>query len=206
MKFRIKLTQASLLWVGVAILTLCNPYRASAQIVDNLEFSGGYNHTSGDLGLNGFNAGAALWVNRRITLNFDYDWLAKNTTLGVLSVTSFGHVAIKNRMQDWLIGPRVFFPSHVLGDKYKFTPFGELKLGGAHLSEQVAETTMPSISASANSFAWVLGGGVDYQFDKQWFGRAGLDFMRTHFADAGQNRLRFVLGVGYTFRPRPVAK
>src|SRR5215472_5843999 len=206
MKFRITLTQASLLWVGVAILTLCNPYRASAQgLLDNLEVSGGYNHTTGDLGLNGFNGGAGLWVNRRVSLNFDYDWTAKNTTLGVLSLTSAGHIAIKNRMQDWLIGPRIFFATHKI-NKYKFDPFGELKLGGAHLSERIQQTTVPSQSASANSFAWVLGGGADHQFNSQWFGRVNLDYMRTHFADAGQNRLRFVLGVGYTFSPRPTAK
>jgi hypothetical protein len=201
MKFRITLTQASLLWVGVAILTLCSPYRASAQFIrNNLEVSGGYNHTSGDLGFNGFNLGAGLWVNRRVSLNFDYDWTAKNSTLGVLSLTSFGHTAIKNRLQDWLVGPRIFFPAHKI-NKYKFDPFAEVKIGGAHESQRINQAS-GNVYASANSFAWVLGGGTDYQFNSQWFGRVNLDFMRTHFADTGQSRLRFVLGVGYTFSPR----
>ena len=201
MKFAITLTQASLLWIGVAILTLCNPYRASAQLRNNLEVGGGYTHVSGDFGLNGFNLRTGLWVNRRVSLNLDYDWTAKNSTLGVLSLTSFGHTAIKNRLQDWLVGPRIFFAPHKIKD-YHFDPFAEVKIGGAHLSQSVVQTGQPSISASANSFTWVIGGGADYQFDKQWFGRVGLDFMRTHFADAGQSRLRFVLGVGYTFAPR----
>ena len=206
MKFVITLRQALLLCVGVAILTLCNPSRAFAQgLLDDLEVSGGFNHTTGDLGLNGFNAGAGLWVSRRISLNFDYDYVRTNTTLGVLSLTSTGHTAIKNRLQDWLLGPRVFFPSHKI-NKYKFEPFAELKLGGAHLSQRIQQTLLPSQEASANTFAWVLGGGADYQYNSQWFGRVGLDYMRTHFADAGQNRLRFVLGVGYTFRPRPSVK
>lgn len=203
MKMAITLTRASLLWVGVAILTLCNPYPASAQfILDNLELSGGYSHASGDFGLNGFNLGAGVWVNRRVSLNFDYDWLANNSTLGVLSLTSFGHTAVKNRMQDWLVGPRVFFPPHQI-NKYKFDPFAEVKIGGAHLSQSINQVTLGSESASANSFAWVLGGGTDYQFNSQWFGRLSLDYMRTHFADTGQNRFRLVLGVGYTFSPRP---
>jgi opacity protein-like surface antigen len=206
MKCAITLTRAVLLGVGVAILTLCNPYRASAQgLVDNLEVSGGYNHTSGDFGLNGFNAGAGLWVNRRVSLNFDYDWTATNSTLGVLSLTSIGHTAIKNRLQDWLVGPRIFFPAHQIS-KYKFDPFAEVKLGGAHLSQRIQQTSLPSQSASANSFSWVLGGGADYQFNSQWFGRASLGYMRTHFADAGQGRLRLVLGIGYTFSPRPTAR
>lgn len=206
MKVAITLTQALLLCVGVAILPLCTPDRASAQgLLDNLEVSGGYNHSTGDFGLNGFNAGAGLWVNRRVSLNFDYDWLSNNSTLGVLSLTSIGHTAIKNRMQDWLLGPRIFFPPHQI-NRFHFDPFAELKLGGAHLSQRVQQTTLPSVSASANSFTWALGGGADYQFNSQWFGRASLDYMRTHFADAGQGRWRLILGVGYTFSPRPTAK
>src|SRR5215475_12328373 len=97
MKCAITLTRASLLVVGVAILTFCTSNHAYAQsLVDNLEVSGGYNHTSGDFGLNGFNLGTGLWVNRRVSLNFDYDWTGTNSTLGVLSLTSIGHTAIKN--------------------------------------------------------------------------------------------------------------
>jgi len=206
MKCAITLTRASLLGLGVAILTLCTPYRTFAQsIVDDLEVSGGYNHTSGDFGLNGFNLGTGLWVNRRVSLNLDYDWTGTNSTLGVLSLTSIGHTAIKNRLQDWLIGPRLFFPTHKIS-KYKFDPFVEVKLGGAHLSQRIEQTLQPSQSASANSFAWVLGGGADYQFNSQWFGRADLGYMRTHFADAGQGRWRLILGVGYTFGPRGAAR
>jgi opacity protein-like surface antigen len=206
MKIATTITRASLLCLGVAILTFCTPNHAYAQsLVDNLEVSGGYNHTSGDFGLNGFNLGTGLWVNRRVSLNFDYDWTGTNSTLGVLSLTSIGHTAIKNRLQDWLVGPRIFFPTRSI-KHYHFDPFVELKLGGAHLSQRIQQTLEPSQSASANSFAWVLGGGADYQFNSQWFGRADLGYMRTHFADAGQGRWRLVLGVGYTFGPRPSAK
>ena len=206
MKIATTITRASLVCLGVAILTFCTPNHAYAQsLVDKLEVSGGYNHTSGDFGLNGFNLGTGLWLNRHVSLNFDYDWTGTNSTLQVLSLTSIGHTAVKNRLQDWLVGPRVFFPTHQIKHVH-FDPFAELKIGGAHLSQRIEQTLQPSQSASANSFAWVLGGGADYEFNSQWFGRLDLGYMRTHFADAGQGRFRLVIGVGYTFGPRPGSK
>src|SRR5215469_5697521 len=176
MKIATTIMRASLVCLGVAILTFCIPNHAYAQsLVDNLEVSGGYNHTSGDFGLNGFNLGTGLWVNRRVSLNFDYDWTGTNATLGVLSLTSIGHTAIKNRLQDWLVGPRLFFPTHKIKHVH-FDPFVELKIDGAHLSQRIEQTLQPSQSASANSFAWVLGGGADYEFNSQWFGRLDLGY------------------------------
>jgi opacity protein-like surface antigen len=210
MKVVVTLMQASLLYVVVAILTFCTPYRASAQgfsdLQSNLEVSGGYTHVTGDFGVNGFTAGAGLWFNRRVSMNFDYDTAWNTSTLGVLSLTSFaGHTAIKNHLQDFLFGPRVFFPPHKI-KSYHFDPFAEFKIGGSHLSEKLQQAALPTQSAAQTTFAWVLGGGADYQFNSQWFGRVGLDFMRTHFADTGQSRLRLVLGIGYTFSPRPTTR
>lgn len=209
MKYATGLRQLSLFCVAVAILTFCISNHAFAQDFsnweDNLELSGGFSHATGDLGFNGFNAATGLWFDRHVSVNFDYDSVYKTSTLGVLSITSIGHTAIKNRMQDWLIGPRIFFPPHEL-DKYKFDPFAEFKIGGAHLSEKIQQTNLPTQSASDNAFAWALGGGADYEFSSQWFGRVNLDLLRTHFADAGQTRLRLVLGIGYTFGARPTAK
>lgn len=208
MKIAITLTKASLLCVGVAILTFCTPY-ASAQgfpnVPDSLEFTGGYAHSTGDFGLNGFNLGAGLWFNRHVSFNFDYDTLYNTSTLSVLSLTSLGHTAIKNHMQNFMFGPRVFFPPRSL-KHYHFDPFAEVQLGVSHLSERLQQTNLPSESAAGNSFAWEVGGGADYQFTSQWFARVNLDFFRTHFADQGQSRLRFVIGIGYTLGPRPSAQ
>lgn len=210
MKFAITLTQAALLWVVVAILTLCTPYRACAQITaanwqDNLEVSGGFAHVSGDFGLSGFNAGTGLWFNRRVSLNFNYDLGFNTSTLGNFALTSVGHTAIKNRLQNFLFGPRVFFQTRKI-NKYHFDPFAEFNVGFSHLSEQIQQINLPSQSASDTAFTWDLGGGADYQFSSQWFGRVNLDFMRTHFADQGQSRLRFVIGIGYNFSPRPSSR
>jgi hypothetical protein len=205
MKSVMKRAQLPLLAVCVAILISSVPNRAFAQAsLDNLELNAGYAHVTGDLGLNGFNFGAGLWLNRRASLNLDYDTGWKTSALDVLSLTSAGNTAVSNRFQEWLIGPRIFFPPKAI-KKYKFDPFAEIKFGGAHLREKVT-TNGSQVSASDNSFAWALGGGGDYQFNSQWFGRVNLDFLRTHFVSAGQSRLRLVLGVGYTFGARPAAQ
>ena len=52
------------------LLLLAFPLLASPQ---SLEVNGGYTHISGDGGLDGFSAGAALWVAPRISLAVDYD-------------------------------------------------------------------------------------------------------------------------------------
>jgi Outer membrane protein beta-barrel domain len=205
MKLVITPTRLSLLSVGIIIFALCRPNYASAQgIVDNLELNAGYTHITGDLGLNGFTFGGGLWLNRRVSLNLDYDTAYKTSSLDVLSLTSVGSTSIANHLQDWLIGPRIYFPPKSI-KKYKFDPYASVKFGGSHLREEVKQNG-GSISASDNSFAWALGGGGDYQFNSQWFGRVGLDFLRTHFVQSGQSRLRLVIGVGYTFGPRPTVK
>ena len=48
----------------------------------------------------------------------------------------------------------------------------------------------------------MLGGGAGYVLSPHWAARANFDLLRTHFADSGQSRLRFVLGVAYTFGQR----
>jgi opacity protein-like surface antigen len=205
MKPAITFLRPLLIFVGVAVVALAVSRRAVAQDLSDLELSGGYTHITGDNGLNGFTAGAAVWLSRRITANFDYDSAYNTSNLAVFSLTSIGATAVKNHLQNWLLGPRVFFPAQRL-KKYKFDPFVELKLGGSHLNERLSQVNRPSVSASASSFTWVLGGGADYQFTSQWFGRLGLDLERTHFVNEGQSRLRLVLGVGYTFGARPSAK
>ena len=52
------------------LLLLAFPLLASGQSV---ELGGGYAHISGDGGVDGFNAGAAMWVTDRVAMAFDYD-------------------------------------------------------------------------------------------------------------------------------------
>jgi outer membrane protein OmpA-like peptidoglycan-associated protein len=48
----------------------------------------------------------------------------------------------------------------------------------------------------------MVGGGGDYRLSPHWVFRFKLDFLRTHFADTGQSRLRPTLGIAYTFGKR----
>jgi opacity protein-like surface antigen len=191
--------------ISVILFALGVPNSALAQFSEsNLEFSGGYAHLSGDGGTNGLTGGVGLWLNRRVSLNFEYDSAWDTSNLGVFEFTSVGSTAVKSHIQNWMIGPRLFFPPKEL-KKYKFDPFANFLIGGSHLSQKIQQLNA-SQSASGDSFSWELGGGADYQFNSQWFGRLGLDLLRTHFANEGQSHLRLVLSVGYTFAPRATAK
>ena len=185
------------------ILLLTSSLPAIAQL-QNIELNGGYVHISGDGGLDGFNVGAAVWFTHRVTIGAEYESGWDSSHLGAFELTSGGIIVTKNHLQDFLIGPRVFFPgllkrahiSHLL-------PFGEAQFGVSHLSSRLeSPVAMISQSASDNAFTWLLGGGVDYRFSGHWHGRAKLDLERTHFSDTGQSRLRVVLGVAYTFGER----
>jgi hypothetical protein len=104
-------------------------------------------------------------------------------------------------MQNWLIGPRVFFPTKKI-KRFDLDPFGEFQFGGTYLNQQISQAGAASMSASDTAYSWMLGGGVDYVLSPHWAARGNLDLLRTHLSDMGQTRLRFVLGVAYTFRRR----
>ena len=79
----------------------------------------------------------------------------------------------------------------------------EVQLGLSHLSSSIeAPTTGTSQSASDNAFSWLVGGGADYRLSPHWVGRFNVDFLRTHFADSGQSRIRLGIGIAYTFGER----
>jgi outer membrane protein OmpA-like peptidoglycan-associated protein len=176
---------------------------ASAQ---GLELSGGYAHITGDNGLDGLHVGVAGWFTPRISLAFDYDSAWDTSHLGVFELTQTGVIVTKSHLQDFLGGPRISFPG-ALRNKVTFLPrlwpFAEVQLGVSSLhSSLVNETTNISESGSDRAFSWMVGGGADYRLSPHWVGRVKLDYLRTHFSDTGQGRLRFTFGVAYTFGER----
>jgi outer membrane protein OmpA-like peptidoglycan-associated protein len=180
------------------------PLLASAQIP--LEINGGYAHISGDGGLDGLNIGAAVWFGRRVSVGADYDSAWDNSHLGAFELTQTGLIVTKNHLQNFLVGPRISFPG-VLKNKHTYLPrlwpFAEVQIGSSHLSASLENpTTSTSQSASDNAFTWMMGGGADYRLSSHWVSRFKLDFLRTHFADTGQSRIRLGIGVAYTFGPR----
>ena len=183
------------------MLLLGTPLLAGAQ---RLELNGGYTHISGDGGLDGFNVGAAFWLSHRVSIGFEYDDAYDTSHLGVFELTQTGTIITKSHLQDFLVGPRIYFPRLTLSkEKHiaRFLPFAEVEIGASHLSSSLENpSAQTSQSASDNAFTWMVGGGADYRFSPHWAARAKLDFLRTHFADTGQSRARFVVGVMYSFR------
>jgi len=168
----------------------------------NLEFSGGWIHSTGDNGLDGFNLGAAIWFTRRVSVGFEYDHAGDTSTIGAFQLKSVGLVTVKSHLQNWLVGPRIYFPPKNVKQKFDLNPFAEFKIGGTHLNQEVSQVGGPTISASDNAYSWMLGGGVDYILSPHWAARGNLDLLRTHLVESGQTRLRFVIGVSYTFLRR----
>ena len=185
------------------MIVLLTPSRAHAQIfdLDNAEFGGGYANVSGDGGLNGANLNAGLWFGRRISLAFDYDTVWNNTVLGAFSLTSIGPTRVRTHQQNFLIGPRIFFPATKL-TKWHLDPFAEVQIGATHENQQLTTIQTGTLSASANSYSWLIGGGTDYGFTDHWTARLKADFFRTHIAAMGQTRFRLGIGVAYTFKKK----
>ena len=185
------------------LLLLASPLLVSAQ---SLEVGGGYAHISGDGGLDGFNIGAAAWVTHRIALAVDYDSGWDNSHLGAFELTQTGTIITKSHMQDFLGGPRISFPGALKSTEThlpRLWPYAEVKLGISHLSSTLEDpSASASQSASDNAFAWMVGGGADYRLSPHWVTRFNIDFLRTHFADSGQSRIRLGVGIAYTFGER----
>ncbi len=187
---------------------------ASAQMPSwtDVRFNGGYSHITGNQGLNGFDVGAEVAVVHPATIAFDYDSGWNTSTLGLFQTTSVGLTSSKSHLQDWIVGPRIYLPGvfknkegklpESWGSVRSLVPFIEAQFGESHLSSTLTSVSTGSMSASGTAFAWELGGGADVRLNPHWDFRAKLDLLRTHFADAGQSRARFFLGVAYSVRAR----
>jgi Outer membrane protein beta-barrel domain len=189
----------------VAILVFVISVAACAQQSKkaHLEFGGGYAHITGDQGLNGFDVSGALLLYERVSIEFDYDGTFNTSRIGLFELNpQVGLTTAHSHLQDWIIGPHINLPEVKIKKVKRLLPFVEAQFGTSHLSTRLTTANGVSTSSSDTGFSWLLGGGLDYRIDPHWRGRFKLDFFRTHFASAGQSRLRLALGVAYTFRKR----
>jgi opacity protein-like surface antigen len=104
------------------------------------------------------------------------------TPNGPLNINVTGHE------QEYLVGPRLSVPVS------KFTPFGEVMVGAAHIH---VGGTLPS--PSNTSFAYAVGGGLDYRVFHPIALRVEGDYLRTKFFSSTQNNLRLSAGVVFRF-------
>jgi opacity protein-like surface antigen len=189
---------------------------ASAQShYSNAAFTGAYTHITGYQGMNGFDVGGEVIVQHPVSIAFDYDSAWNTSTIGIFQTTSAGLTSTHTHMQDFIVGPRIYFPRAFRnkanekgpcgtswGSLRSLMPFAEAQFGVSHINSTLSNVNSPSVSASDNAFTWELGGGADVRLNPRWAFRAKLDFLRTHFADTGQSHARVVLGVVYSLEPR----
>jgi opacity protein-like surface antigen len=97
-------------------------------------------------------------------------------------------VSVTGHEQEYLFGPRLSIPVA------KWTPFGEVMVGFAHIH---TGGTLPG--PSNTSFATAVGGGIDYRVFRPVALRAEGDYLRTSFFDTSQNNLRLSLGIVLRF-------
>jgi hypothetical protein len=181
-----------------AALGAAFPANVSAQLLNRVEVGGGWAHSTGNFGTDGFNFAGAFRFAPKVSVGADYDTLWDNSRIGTFEITQIGAVTSKSHLQNLLFGPRIFFSTAQIA-KYKFIPFGEAQFGLSHINSKIESVSIPSVESSDTAFSWLLGGGGDYRFNSRWSGRFRLGFLRTHFAEVGQSRLRFSVGVAYAF-------
>jgi hypothetical protein len=178
----------------LASLLLSLPALAQA----NIEFYGGYRHISGDQGLDGFNIGGGLYPVPRFELYLTYDGTYDNSTIGTFALTNVGATLVNSHMQEILTGPRYFLPSALKGHGHLE---GHL-FGEARLHTDVRQVNIAAVQAADTAFAWQMGGGADFRMYRHFTLRGDLGFLRTHFANGGQGRVRLGLTVVWSARPR----
>jgi hypothetical protein len=86
---------------------------------------------------------------------------------------------------NYLFGPRASFP---IG---KFRPFGEVLFGAGHINANAA--------GSDTSFAYAIGGGIDYRLLRFVAWRFQGDYVETRFFGTTQNNVRISTGIVLRF-------
>jgi hypothetical protein len=175
----------------------------SSAAVAQLEVGGSYSHLTGNSGLDGVTGSAGWQWNQYVTLIGEANFLWDTSRIGVFDLSSdTGVIRIKSDYQSYLGGGRVNLRRLIKQkelEKRKIIPHAQLLFGVSHLHQKVLDALGTSLNASDSAFTWVLGGGVDYALSRHWVSRGDLNFVRTHFVDAGQSRLKVSIGLSYKF-------
>jgi hypothetical protein len=156
----------------------------------------GYSYMSADLvsngrtNLNGWNGSVEGKVLPFIGIVGDFSGhygsvpLAVNPACTTVIGGSCSGLNASTNIYNFLFGPRV---SVSVG---KVRPFAHALLGAAHMSESAS-----LLSSSSTSFAYALGGGVDYHVIPLISWRVQGDFLQTRFFSNTQNNVRISTGI-----------
>jgi opacity protein-like surface antigen len=190
------------LYLLLAMLVLSLPVLAQ----ENIEFYGGYRHISGDQGLDGYTLGGGWNPISTFQLYLTYDGTYDNSTIGAFALTNVGLTLVNSHMQEVLTGPRYFLPGAFKGHGHLkghlLVPYIEAGFGEARLHTDLRQVNFAAVQAADTAFAWQLGGGADFRLYRHFTVRSDLGFLRTHFANSGQGRVRLGFTVVWSARPR----
>ncbi len=164
---------------------------AAAQTEDRGHGTGdlyfGYNHLSGDVGKNGWNASGDYNFNRYVGAEADFaGYYGSNSFAGVVSADESEY--------SWLFGPKVRFETQ----NPKVIPWAHLLFGGGHIGVDTKDlvANIP-LNSSDNAFMWALGGGADWVFRPEWAARVKLDLLHSGTNIEGGSHMRLGFGLAY---------
>ena len=190
----------------ICVLVLLIAFALPVWGQSDVEFNGGYQHISGDQGLDGFTVGVGWNPIPRFQLYLNYDGVFDHSTIGAFALTSVGLTTVNSHMQEFLTGPRFFLPGlwkgHGRVQGHRLIPWVDAGFGEARLHTELASSAIGTATAADTAFAWQLGGGADWRIYPHWTVRGDLGLLRTHFANSGQSRIRLGATVVWSFRSR----
>lgn len=174
----------SIIWAAFAFILSASAF---AQDFTKGEVFGGYQYTRINPGngvnganFNGWNAAGQYNWNKYFGVKADFSGAYKS------------ELGASLRQHTYLFGPVLSARSE------KTTLFAHVLFGGAHATVDTGTSFFGSASESA--FAMALGGGLDYNFHKNFAVRVGqFDYLPTHFGDATQHNFRYSTGIVLKF-------
>ncbi len=182
------------LWFGFAA-----GKSASAQIPTNGNIFFGYSYMSADLGndrvnLNGWNASVEGKVLPFLGIAADFDGhygspgALTSGACPLLTGSCAFSASNSFNQHDYLLGPRV---SVAVAN---VRPFANFLVGISHINESDG-----ALTNSNTSFAYALGGGLDYHLIPLVSLRVAADMVQTRFFSNIQNNVRISTGIAFHF-------
>ena len=185
----------TLLAAGLALATMSAP-SARAQDVPKVDLFAGYTYIHGNVVVSGqgisLNGGSAS-----VAYNWN-DWLGLAADFGSYVQGSVAGQGKTLNVTTYLFGPRLSWRK-----LDRFTPFGQVLLGGGHAGGTLY-TSGANPLGTQNSFAMTAGGGVDWNANRRVAVRLiQSEYLRTQLhngVNTNQNSLRLLFGVVFHFR------
>ena len=183
----------------VSFLCLATPALAQNPVpaghASSLNASVGYTYlslgspSSPRVGLNGLDLAVTANVFPRLGVTADCSY----------ALSSRGSGTGRTEVLSYLFGP-VFFPARHRG----ILTYVRGLVGGARVSGPIVSNGAAFAPGWVNNSSWAFGGGVEYSEAHSIHFRVGADYQHTQFFDSsaairGQNDLRTVVSVGYSF-------